>query len=80
MPKNQIVLPAHTDIAAAYGLMNIEARRDVRMECEELHGIGQTTFYRYLRTNRIPAMAKEAMKRAISNGLKANTNFKWEWK
>ena len=80
MPQLKIALPAHTDIAAVYGLLNIEARRDVRDECEELYGISQTTFYRYLRTNKIPSKARKLMSGIISTCLRANTNFKWEWK
>lgn len=80
MVKDRIKLPAHTDIAAVYGLLNIDARRDVRMECEELHGIHVRAFYRYLRTNKIPCKARKLMSGIISTCLKANTNFKWEWK
>ena len=79
MVKDRIKLPAHTDIAAVYGLLNIDARRDVRMECEELHGISQTTLYRYLRTNRIPVCARKQMSKVIAIYLKVTTNFIWEW-
>ena len=80
MPKNQIVLPAHTDIAAAYGLLSIQARRDVRAECDELHGIHVRAFYRNLRTNRIKVAARKHMSEVISIYLKEYTNFTWEWK
>lgn len=78
VPQNKTVLPSTTDIAAVYGLLNIEARKRVREECQEEYNIPIRTFYNYLRTNRIPVKVRSKISKSLAIVLMDTTNFKWD--
>ena len=65
-----ITIPKERDIAQVYGILSVPLRKGFRAEMLEKHGIPESSIFRFLRTNQIPLIKRNAMVLVLNTYLK----------